>query len=206
MIASVTAQPRPKPVHWFVAHAIALTLLIGFWPTPRAVYPALFHAHANALFGSLEAPHVRFGPSEIPDTDTAMIVAARADAASALQSSFSARRIGYWPSAMLLAMLLATPLPPLRRALAAAIGLVLIDLFALARIGVEIAHLTHQLADGSRNFAPGPVDLLLRVGSESLTATIPSAAFVLVCWVTLAHPWRAIDLSAVRPVIGGRPR
>ena len=139
MIASVTTQPRPKPVHWFVAHAIALTLLIGFWPTPRAAYPALFHGHANALFGRLEAPHVRLGPGD--ETDTAMTVATHADAASALQSSFSVRRIGYWPSAMLLGMLLATPLPPLRRAAAAAIGLAMVDLFTLARVGVEIAHL-----------------------------------------------------------------
>lgn len=203
MIASVTTQPRPKPVHWFVAHAIALSLLIGFWPTPRAAYPALFHAHANALFGRLAAPHVRLAPGAT--TDTTMVVAApRAGAAAAWESSFSVGRIGYWPSAVLLAMLLATPLSPLRRALAAAAGLLLIDLFTLARIGVEIAHLTHRLPDGSPDSAPGPLAVLLRVGSESLTATIPSAAFVLVCWVVLASPWRAIDLSAARAWVGGR--
>ena len=49
-----------------------------------------------------------------------------------------------------------------------------------------------------------PWHLLLRVGSESLTATIPSVAFVLVCWVVLASPWRAIDLSAARAWIGDR--
>ena len=46
-----------------------------------------------------------------------------------------------------------------------------------------------------RKAAPGAVPLLLRVGSESLTATIPSAAFVLVCWVVLANPRRTIDLG-----------
>ena len=203
MVASVKTR-RPKPVHWFVAHAIALALLIGFWPTPRAAYPALFRAHANALFGSLAAPRVRLEPGTL--TDTALVVAApRAGAEAAWESSFSVDRIGYWPSAMLLAMLLATPLAPLRRALAAAIGLALVDLFALARIGIEIAFLYHRPPEPAPS-AHGAVAVLLGVGSESLTATIPSAAFVLVCWVVLASPWRTIDLSAARAWIGGRPR
>jgi hypothetical protein len=188
-------------VHWFAAHSIALTLLIGFWPTPRAAYPALFHAQANVLFGSLEAPRVRFGPGE--RTDTAMTVSRRAGDADELESSFGIGRIGYWPSAMLLAMLLATPLPPLRRAAAAAIGLALVDLFTIARIGVEIAHLNYLLGHET---AHGATPVLLRIGSESLTATIPSAAFVLVCWVVLASPRRTIDLSAARRWVGVRAR
>jgi hypothetical protein len=94
-------------------------------------------------------------------------------------------------------MLLATRLSPLRCALAAATGLVLVDLFALARIGVEIAYLYQRPHEPDAS-ARGAAAVLLGVGSESLTATIPSAAFVLVCWVALASPWRAIDLSAAR--------
>ncbi|MGH7338229.1 MAG: hypothetical protein ACREI7_11650, partial [Myxococcota bacterium] len=192
MIASVTAQPRPKPVLWFAAHAIALSLLIGLWPTPRAAYPALFHVQANALFEHLESPDVRLGPGTL--ADTAMVVAApRAGPTAAWESSFSVVRIGYWPTAVLLAMLLATPLSPKRRALAAVFGLVLVDVFALARIGVEVAYLL-QLSP-PHAVTHDRVPLLLGVGSESLTATIPSAAFVLVCWVALARPWRTIDLS-----------
>lgn len=203
MIASVLAQPRPKPVVWFAAQAIALSLLIGFWPTPRAVYPGLFHAHANALFERISATDVRLAPSELPHTDTAITVAApRAGPGATWESSFSITRIGYWPSAVLIAMLLATPLAPLRRALAAAVGLVLVDLFALARIGVEIAHLAHRLPGADP--AQGLLATLLQIGSESLTATIPSAAFVLVCWIVLATPWHAIDMSAARAVIGER--
>jgi hypothetical protein len=202
MIASVTAQPRPKPVYGFAAHAIALSLLIGFWPTPRAVYPALFQAHANALFARLAPTDVRFAPSTLPRTDTAMSVAVpRAGAGAAWESSFSVTRLGYWPSAVLLAMLLATPLTARRRALAAVLGLALVDLFALARIGVEIAYL-YQRPHEPGPPAHGAVSVLLGVGSESLTATIPSAAFVLVCWIALATPWRAIDLGAVRALTG----
>ncbi len=203
MSASATTRPPPKPLHWFIAQSIALILLLGFWSTPRAAYPALFHTHANALFGSLEAPHVRFGPGG--DTDTAIIVAARTDAAQRVESSFSVGQIGYWPSAVLVAMLLATPLPALRRAAAAVIGAALVDLFTLARVGVEIAYLDHLLAHGA-NTGHGATAVLLRVGSEALTATIPSAAFVLVCWVALASPWRTIDLRPMRAWLGARSR
>jgi hypothetical protein len=199
MTGSAPPRFRPKPVVWFVAQAIALLLAIGFWPAPRAAYPALFHAHANALLTHLEAPQVRLGAPPAGSgerTDTAMSAAPRAGEPIAWTSFFDVVRIGYWPSAALLALLLATPLPPLRRALTASIGLVLVDLFTLARIGVEIAYASHELRLRAGVIGHGPLDLLLRIGSEALPATIPSAAFVLVCWVVLAKPRRMIDLGA----------
>jgi hypothetical protein len=207
---SASANPRPpKPLHWFAAHAIALALLLGFWSAPRDAYPAIFHAHANALLAGLATPHVRLaapGPDSLAGTDTAMRGAPRAGAEPAWESSFGVVRIGYWPSAALAALLLATPLAPLRRALAVAAGLALVDLFTLARIGVEIAYASYEVAHGPGGPTRGLAHLLLRVGSESLTATIPSAAFVLVCWVVLARPLRTIDLSAARAWIGQPPR
>jgi hypothetical protein len=199
MTASAPPQLRPKPVLRFFAQTIALLLAIGIWPAPRAAYPAIFHAHANALVTRLAAPHVRLGAPAADSgehTDTAMTAAPRAGEPTAWTSYFDVVRIGYWPSAALLALLLATPLPPLRRALAAAIGLVLVDLFTLARIGVEIAYASHALRLRAGVIGHGPLDLILRIGSEALPATIPSAAFVLVCWVLLANPRRTIALGA----------
>src|SRR5687768_4831711 len=94
----------PKPVLVFVAQSIALTLLIGFWPTPRDVYPALFHAHANALFAWRESPRVQLaapGARSGVTTDTVVIGRPRVGAEPAWQSWFSVLRIGYWPSAAL---------------------------------------------------------------------------------------------------------
>jgi hypothetical protein len=193
--------PPPKPLHWFLAQAIALTLLLGAWPAPRAAYPALFHAQANALFGSLATPRVHFGPGD--RIDTALVLSLSSGAPDTVESSFSIGWLGYWPSALLVAMLLATPLPLPRRAAAIAIGLALVDLFTLARVGIEIAHLDYLLARGTEH---GPLAVLLRIGSESLTATIPSYALVLVCWVLLAGPRRTIDLTAARALIGTRGR
>ena len=203
-----STRPRPKPVHWFAAQAIALGVLIGLWQAPRAAYPALFHAHANALLQWIEQPYVRLGaPGADAEagTDTAMIGAPRAGSPSTWESSFSVVRIGYWPSALLVALLLATPLAPARRAVSLALGLVLVDLFTLLRIAAEIAYATYQV-DRSPDALHGPVFVLLRIGSESLTATIPSAALVLVCWVLAARPRDSIDLRSAYALIGARPR
>lgn len=205
MSASDTTRHPPKPVIVFVAQSIALTLLIGFWSTPRDAYPALFHVHANALLSGYLAPHVRLdapAPESGVLTDTVMIGAPHPADEAAWHSWFSIRRIGYWPSAALLAMLLATPLSPVRRALAIVAGLALLDAFTLGRIGLEIAYASYELTQGPGGPARGPFHLLLRVGSESLTATIPSVAFVFVCWVVVASPWRSIDLTAARALFG----
>src|SRR5687768_3486784 len=112
---SASANPRrpPKPLHWFAAHAIALALLLGWWPAPRDAYPALFHAHANALLASLAEPHVRLespapGSGAPLDTDTVMFEVPRAGMGPPWQSFFSIVRIGYWPSVLIAALLLAT--------------------------------------------------------------------------------------------------
>src|SRR5258705_6525888 len=102
MSASAIPRPPPKPLHWFLAHAIALTLLLGLWPTPRAAYPELFHAQANALFGSFETPRAHFAPGD--RIDTALTLSLRAGAPDTVESSFSVGWLGYWPSALLVAM------------------------------------------------------------------------------------------------------
>lgn len=204
-------QPAPKPLGRFVVHAIALTLLIGFWPTPRDVFPALFHAQANAVFALLPGPSVELrtpDPASGIPTDTLLVGAPRPGAPPAWTSWFSVRRIAWWPAAALVAMLLATPLRPGRRTLAIAGGLALLDALTLGRIGVEIAYASYELVHGPGEPARGIAHLLLRTGSEALTATIPSAAFVFVTWAAVASPWRTIDLSAARALVGmpQRPR
>jgi hypothetical protein len=184
-------QLPPKPVLLFAAHALALTLLIGFWPTPRTAYPELFHAHANALLRGWDVQLDSPRESE-PVPDTVMV-------GPSWRSSFSVERLGWWPSAALVALLLATPLTPLRRAAAVLIGLALLDAFALGRIAIEIAYASAAAAEAAGAPLPRALQVLLRVGSESLTATIPSAAAVLVCWIAIARPRRAIDLAPLVP-------
>ena len=47
MPESIRSPIPPKPVLLFAIHALVLALLIGYWPSPRAVYPGLFRAQAR---------------------------------------------------------------------------------------------------------------------------------------------------------------
>jgi hypothetical protein len=197
----------PKPILTFAFHAIVLTVLIGNWPTPRAVFPELFHAQTNAvleLLGSdvrLRAPD----PGSQIETDTLMERIPGPGPEPLWTSWFDVARIGYWPLAGFLALLFATPLPAARRALSALIGVALLDALALGRIGVEIAYANYEVAHGPGGAAHGALHVLLRAGSESLTATIPGAAGVFAIWVAVGSPWRTLDLSAARALLGMSP-
>jgi hypothetical protein len=187
----------------FVVQAVVLTFAIGYWPTPREHFPALFQEGAESVLTAAGA-HVRLGAVTAAggDIDTRMD-GFRPDGTGPLwQSEFSALRVGWWPVAGLLALLLATPLGGLARLRALAAGLALLALFTLGRLAVEIAYAYTELAHGPGGPAEGPVHLLLRVGSESLTATIPTAAGVFVVWVVVGRPWSALDMSALQTLLG----
>jgi hypothetical protein len=114
-------------------------------------------------------------------------------------------RIGYWPAAVLVAMILSTPLAPLRKAFALFAGLLLLDLVTLGRVAVEVAYAYYEALHGLGQGARGALHLLLRVGSESLTANIPSVAAVLSIWVLVANPRQTLDMSFLRQHVLRRP-
>ena len=196
---------RRSSIPLFAAQALALALLIGHWPSPKRHYPAFLHAQAAPVLSwatghpvGLRAPQVD-GPG---DVDTVMKGYAQGSIHPLWVSRFSVTRVGYWPSAVLAALILATPLAPLRRAAALLGGLLLLNLVTLGRLGVEIAYAYYEVEHGPGQAAQGAAHLLLRVGSESLTASIPSAAAVLLIWVLVAGPWRALDATSVRKLFG----
>jgi hypothetical protein len=196
---------RRSSIPLFAAQALALALLIGHWPTPKQHYPAFLHAHAAPILSWATGHPVGLrGPQsgEPADVDTVMKGYAHGSIHPLWVSRFSVTRVGYWPSAVLAALILATPLAPLRRAAALLAGLVLLDLVTLGRLGIEIAYAYYEVGHGPGQAAQGAAHFLLRVGSESLTATIPSAAAVLLIWVLVANPRRALDLASVRAFLG----
>jgi hypothetical protein len=202
---SEPTQVRPKPVLIFAAQALLLAVVLGYWSAPRSHYPEIFHAHATPILAGvtgrpvhLEAP----APGSERGGDTVMKGYQQGAFRPVWVSQFSVVRIGYWPSLLLAALLLATPLAPLRRALALVAGLALFDLVVLGRIGLEIAYAYFEFENGPGQAAQGALHLLLRVGSESLTATIPSGAAVLVIWVLLANPRRNLDVGVPRALMG----
>jgi len=197
----------PKPVLLFAAHALVLALLIGYWPSARAVYPASFRAQAEWVFGGGEP--LRIGLREatgrhLAEKDSFVEAFRAEDPEPAWRLSVSALRFGYWPSAVLLAMLLATPMTARRRWLAVGVGLLWLHVFALARLGIEILRADAELALGGVD--PGGRLLVYRTLSEVLNSNIVVIAAVFLGWVALAAPRRALEMGWLARVLGGGPR
>jgi len=201
-------QPPPRPVVIFAVQAFLLALLIGHLPSPKAHFPAFFHAQAGPLLSFLTGHPLRF---EVPDAvtlegvDTTLKGYAYGSVRPVWISQFSVVRIGYWPAAVLVAMILSTPLTPLRKWMALAVGLLCLDLFTLGRVGIEVMYAYYEVLHGLGQAVRGPLHLLLRVGSESLTASIPSVAAVLSIWVLVADPRHTLDVGSLRRRFSGRP-
>jgi hypothetical protein len=196
----------PKPVALFAAHALALALLIGWWPSARAVYPLLFRAQVGAVFGGGDLPAIRVRPAtgaDLEEKDTFVEALDRADAEPRWRLGISTLRFGYWPSAVLVALLLATPMPAARRALAIALGLLWLDFFALGRLGLEIERAFGELASRGSDDVSGAL-LAWRSASKVLNSNIVVIAAVLLGWAALGRPRRGLELGSLARVLGSR--
>jgi hypothetical protein len=200
-VTSSRAEIPPKPVALFALHALALALLLGWWPTPRALYPELLYAQGNAIFAGAR---LRAAPPERYETRDSLMEGFAPDSGELRwRVRFDAINVGYWPSAVLLALLLATPLPARRRSLGVVGGLLWIDALALGRLAVEVLHATAEVESG----APGAAGaagtlLLLRTSSEVLNSNIVTIAAVLLGWVAVASPRRTLELGGLERLLG----
>jgi hypothetical protein len=208
---SASSRPPipPKPVALFAAHALVLALLIGWWPSARAVYPAVFRAHAAALFASGDPPAIQLRPASgaaMKEEDTFVEAYAAQGDEPRWRLGISSLRLGYWPMAVLLALLLATPMSAPRRALAVAVGLVWLDAFALGRLGLDIQRSFAELASrGASDDASGAL-LAYRTASKVLNSNIVMIAAVLLGWAALARPRRALEMGSLARVLDQRAR
>ena len=182
----------------FAVQAFLLSLLIGWWPTPRALYPPLLRAQAGALLAARSGGAVTLHEeTRGEDVDTVIVEKRPGNPAPRWRAEFSLLRLGWWPSAVLFALVLATPMSARRRALALLAGFAWIELYVLFRLFAEWGYADYEaVAPGGP--LQGPVHALLRTGSEVLEANVVLVAVVLLAWVLLARPARVLDTSSLR--------
>lgn len=163
-------MPPPKAViRFFFILIILLVALLYPWSALERGYAAYFRAIGNACFSDQfwfwDQGRVHFidlyaddlarqidsvTPGTIPEGqrlaaptklfDTLMVVRNTEVPISFGQLRVNSRILGYWPTAMLLALVLAKPLPWERKAWAVILGLILIHLFIIFRLSLKIAH------------------------------------------------------------------
>lgn len=128
--------------------AVIYGLLIAPWPGWNSVYSEGFRYVGNALFGSHEGNCLLYFEAHqqtqgFDSLDTRIVVANRslADATGkgpAQLLGIDPRSIGWTPTALTIAMIIATPLPWRRRTWALTGGLMLIHLFIVFSVWVYI--------------------------------------------------------------------
>ncbi len=125
-------------------------LLVVPWPEARRAYAAIFHIGANLLFGSFgDESEVRFAaPSQQTATrevDTE-ITLTRKTAQGFYQDRLpsTARQLGHMPTAILVALVLATPAPWRRRGNGLLWGLVALHAFIALRVGLLLVEAFSQ--------------------------------------------------------------
>ena len=173
-------------------------------PSPRAIYPGLFRAQARAVFGTgaPAALTLRKGTGDSLGEKDTFVEAFDGEAAEpSWRLSISAVRLGYWPSAVLVAMLLATPMRARRRLLAIGLGVAWLHVFAFGRLELEILRAFAELAQGSTAEATGSLPAY-RAVSEVMNSNIVVISAVFLGWVAVASPRRTLEMSSLTRLLG----
>jgi hypothetical protein len=194
--------PRPKPIHVFALQAAALILVAAWLPQPKALYPRLFHAQVNGLsqvlgqLGASRALHLAVPEGRRDGSDTEMRGFDRRRIEPRWTAYFKIFGRGYWPVVAVGALVLATPLPWLRRLAAALAGVLLVNAFTLAQMTALAIALF-----GSAESAPRAAEGWARartVTEHFFNSEMPRLAAILIAWAAVAAPGRHLDLRPAR--------
>jgi hypothetical protein len=199
-------SPRSKPLALFAVQALLLSLLIGWWPTPRALYPPLLRAQTGALLGSRGDGAIELRASDGDGVDTQMLELRPGDPTPRWRAEFSLLRLGWWPTAVLTALVLATPMTGRRRALALLAGFLWIELYVWMRLYASIVYADFEVVAGPGKPAISLLHTFLRGSDEVLEANGVLIAVVLIGWVLVARPGSAFDAGSLRRLLPARQK
>jgi len=134
-------MPRLKDIGvFFVRLAVCYGLLLAAWPLLKPPYTAAFRAAATICPGVY-----RVAPDTRGVNDTEVVVQETIRTPQGMfrgtrSISLSARRIGYFPTAFVLSLVLATPLPWNQKLRALVWSLALVNAFIILELAWALAH------------------------------------------------------------------
>ncbi len=135
--------PHKLVIGFFVRLAVVYAVLIAAWPLMKSTYGSFHRTLGTTCFSRFgEHGAVSFEPwpeiDPVRDTMVVMVNTSVPDARIEKRMPISARYTGYFPTVVVISLILATPLPWPRRLRALGIGLLLVNLFIVAWLGVSI--------------------------------------------------------------------
>ena len=194
--------PRRKPIHVFALQATALLIAVIWLPEQKLLYPRLFHAQVNGLshalgqLGASRALHLSLPESRRDGSDTEMRGFDRRRIEPRWSARFKIFGRGYWPVAAVVALVLATPLPWWRRALAALGGALLVNAFTLAQV-LALAVAFFGSAESAAGAAAG-WSRARSVAEHLFNSELPRLGAILVAWALVAAPGRRLVLRPAK--------
>ena len=134
--------PVKRVAGFFVLFLVFYGVLMAPWPGLGGAYAACFRATANLLFGSFAGQgSVRFAPAAGRGREADAEVTFTSPRTGAVgRVPVASRRMGYVPTAMLIGLVLATPLPWSRKVRALLWGFLLINGFVVLRVALVLLH------------------------------------------------------------------
>jgi len=194
-----------KPIPTFLLHVAFFVALIAFIPGTREATAHAVHSVGNVMLGSLsDSRSVHF---ERPDAetrrgraDTNMLGRTKGKLKYDWRVTFSSYRRLFWPSAALVALMLATPMP--RRRLAWALPVPLVVLFAFFML--ELVALASVVNGAKQPVAVGESSLwrdLLPVVEAMFNSPITNYSLVFLLWAMFATPTRGLDTQSLQAML-----
>jgi len=138
--ASRTLRPAPLRVLFFAARvALIYGLSCALWPALHSTYARAFRSSGNAVFGAWgETTSTRFQPNpRVGHSDVKVVLRSDKHPGAPGRVQMSSQRIGFFPTAFLVALIGATA-GPRRRVWQLPLGLLLIHAFVVARVWLVI--------------------------------------------------------------------
>lgn len=198
-----------KRAIWFFVRLTVLYALFAFpWQPVEAGYSRVFAMCADGLtwgcwgqsgiFGSDALIRVYAGFDEDAERDINIVAGNKSTGAGTDKIRTSSRHLGYMPAVVLIALILATPIPWTRKLWAVLWGLLWVHLFVLLRFALLVVMIFHGDNPYSLFHWPPPWDTVLDEGTNILTV-VPATEYVVPLILWMAVTFRREDLE---PLLG----
>ncbi len=185
-----------KPILSFFLRLVLLyALLVAPWPGLRACYGSGYRTVMNALFGSFGSDGiVRFEAlaGDVEQVDTEIIAGNRRTRARPISALHSTAVTGYLPTAEVVALIVATPIPWSRRWKSLLWGLLLVNGLVILRVAIALLYGfsgDHPIA----LYSPGPVWIAVLAGAHRVFATWINFSYVAPLFIWIVVTFRRSD-------------
>jgi len=186
---------------FFARLVVLYVALMVLWPALKAPYRAGYRAFGNICFSRIgSGATARFEPwpieEEIKDGQVVLENYTVPGAKIKILMPISTRYAGYMPTAVVISLILATPLPWRRRWVALAFGLVLVHLFILLWLGVSILDdLSDPIAGlPTHGYILAPaIKSVLKFLVENVVESVIACAYIAPIFIWIAAAFRRRD-------------